>query len=1035
VEDRALLFKLVEFTLHNRLVILLLFGLLTVIGTVALINLPIDAFPDTTPVQVQINTVAPALNPEEIEQQITVNIELAISGLPGLEEVRSLSRFGLSQVVATFSDEISVFDARQFVSERVASVDLPEGIERPEMGPISTGLGEVFHYLIWSNDPNRSADEVRILQDWIVKPELAKVPGVAEINSWGGFERQYHVVVHPERLVKYELTFHEVFEALEQNNQNVGGGQVVTAGESVLVHGMGRVANLGEIGNIVIASHDGVPVLIRDVADVLIGHEIRRGAVTAQGKGEAVLGLGFMLLGENSQDVTTGLKERLLLTQKALPDDIQVEVVYDRTELIREVIHTVQDNLTAGAILVVVVLFVILGNLRAGILVAIAIPFAMLFAVLGMHYMAIAASLLSLGAIDFGILVDGSVVTTESNMRRLAEKQNRLGRKLNAAERLQTIIESTQEVARPILFGMGIIILVFIPILTLQGIEGKMFRPMAWTFIFALAGGLIIALFLSPVLSYYLLPKRYSEKESIVERMLLGTYQFFLNQALRWNAILLYGTVALLVIAFSMAARLGGEFIPRLSEGSIVVNVIRLAGIDINEAAGLNTQVEKFLLERFPDEIQTVWSRIGSAEVATDPMGIELTDIYFDLYPREHWTRAQTQAELVEQIENDLADFPGMNLAFSQPIELRFNELITGIRSDIGIKIYGDDLDELVRLSEQVQQVLATIDGAADVSGEQVTGQPSLKIKVDQNKIARYGIPARHVLDVVSAIGNRRAGEIYEGQRSYPLVMRLPDQQREDIDAIAKTLIPTDSGPVLPLEAVTNIELTAGPSTINREWGRRLIRVQCNVRGRDVASFVEDAQEKIMAQVNLPEGYVINWGGQFENLERSQRRFLIVVPLTLLMIFILLAFSLKNIKDVLIIYTGIPFAAIGGIFALWLQGIPFSVSAAIGFIALSGIAVLNGQVLIAAIQRMREEGMNVFEAVVSASRQRLRPVLATAITDAVGFIPMAISTGVGAEVQRPLATVVVGGVITSTILTLFVLPVLYQVFSRDTLNS
>jgi cobalt-zinc-cadmium resistance protein CzcA len=798
-----------------------------------------------------------------------------------------------------------------------------------------------------------------------------------------------------------------------------------------LVHGLGRVDSLEEIGNIVIKSYDGAPVMVHDVAEVLIGHEIRRGAVTAQGEGEAVLGLGFMLLGENSQEVTTALRERLLLTQKALPEDVKVEVVYDRTELIRQVIDTVKHNLTAGAILVIVVLLAILGSVRAGILVAIAIPIAMLFAVLGMYEMAIAASLLSLGAIDFGILVDGSVVTTENNMRRLAELQRRLGRKPSREERLHSIIASTQEVARPILFGMGIIILVFLPILTLQGIEGKMFRPMALTFIFALVGGLLIALFLSPILSYYFLPRKYSERENFLERGLEEAYQFLLRWALHWRALLLYGVLALLIVAFSMAARLGGEFIPRLSEGAIVVNVIRLAGIDIDEAVGLNTRIEQFLRQQFPDEIKTVWSRIGSAEVATDPMGIELTDVYFDLYPREQWTRAQTQAELVARIQEDLADFPGMNLAFSQPIELRFNELITGIRSDIGIKIYGDDLDELVRISETVQQVLGGIEGAADVSGDQVTGQPSLQIQVDQAQLARYGIPADHVLDVVEAIGSRQAGEIYEGQRNFPLVMRLPDAQRTDIEAIAKTLIPTDIGPVLPLESVATVELTAGPSTINREWGRRLIRVQCNVRGRDVASFVQEAQAEIERQVELPEGYVINWGGQFESLERSQRRFMFVVPLTLLMIFILLAFSLRNLKDVLIIYTGIPFAAIGGIFALWWRGIPFSVSAAIGFIALSGIAVLNGQVLIAAIQRMREEGRGVYEAVLSAARQRLRPVLATAITDAVGFIPMAISTGVGAEVQRPLATVVVGGVVTSTILTLFVLPVLYQIFSRN----
>ncbi len=1025
-----MLYRLVEFILKNRLAILIVFALIIGCGILALLNLPIDAFPDTTPVQVQINTVAPALNPLEIEQQVTINIELAIAGIPGLQEVRSISKFGLSQVVATFSDDTTVYDARQFILERVTGVDLPEGIRPPELGPISTGLGEVFHYTLSSDNPERSLDEMRIIQDWVIKPELSKVSGVAEINSWGGLERQYHVIVSPEFLVKYNLTFGDVFEALEANNKNVGGGQVVNAGESTLVHGLGRVDTLEEIGQIVLKSEQGTPVTVDDVAEVSIGHEIRRGGVTAQGQGEVILGLGFMLLGENSQDVAQGLRERFEEVKGAVPDDINLEVVYDRTDLVRQVINTVEHNLTAGAILVIVVLFLLLGSIRAGILVAMAIPISMIFAVLGMYQMSIAASLLSLGAIDFGILVDGSVVTTESNMRKLARRQQELGRVLTPSERMFAIVESTQEVVRPILFGMSIIILVFIPILTLQGVEGKMFKPMALTFIFALIGGLIIALFLSPILSYYLLPKRYKQKEGWFDRLLHGTYGFVLRIALSSKALLLYAVIAALIIAVVMAAGLGGEFIPQLSEGAIVINVVRLAGIDIDEALASNTRIENLLLEKFPEEIRYVWSRVGTAETATDPMGIELTDIYFDLYPRDQWTRARTQHELVEQLQTELSDFPGITTAFTQPIELRFNELLTGIRSDIGVKIIGDDLDELVRLSDEVQQVLTGINGAADVSGEQITGQPNLRIEVDREQLARYGIPAEHVLGVVESVGYRQAGEVFEGQRSFPLVMRLPDRQRQEVDVLANTLIPTDQGAVLPLHSLATLEETAGPSQINREWGRRLIRVQCNVRNRDVASFVNEAKARIEEKVALPEGYVINWGGQFENLERSKRRFMIVVPLTLLLIFILLYFSLNRLRDVLIIYTGIPFAAIGGIYALWLREIPFSVSAAIGFIALSGIAVLNGQVLVSAIQSFLKEGFGLKDAVYHAAQQRLRPVLATAITDAAGFIPMALSTGVGAEVQRPLATVVVGGVITSTILTLLVLPLLYTVFGR-----
>ena len=1022
--------RLIESTLKYRLLVLLLFLVITGAGLWALLRLPVDAFPDTTPVQVQINTVAPALNPLEIEQQVTLKVELAVSGLPGLEEVRSLSKFGLSQVVATFTDATSVYDARQFILERLASVDLPEGIGRPELGPISTGLGEVFHYLVRSDNPERSLDEIRVIQDWIIKPELLKTPGVAEINSWGGLERQYHVIVSPELLVKYRLTFDDVFEALRANNQNVGGGQVTAGGEAMLVHGLGRVSTLEEIGDIVIQSFNGSPVRVRDVAEVAIGHDIRRGAVTAGGQGEAVLGLGFMLLGENSGHVARGLRERLESVQSALPADVKTEVVYDRTHLVREVIHTVQDNLTAGAVLVILVLFALLGNFRAGLLVAAAIPLAMIFAVLGMYQMSIAASLLSLGAMDFGILVDGSVVTTERNLRRLEQRRRELGGVLTPAERLACVVQSTQEVARPILFGMAIIILVFLPILALQGIEGKMFKPMAWTFIFALGGGLLIALFLSPVLSYYLLPHSFPDKPGLLDRLLHSLYGVVLRAALRTKALLLYAVLAGLILAGFMASQLGGEFIPRLSEGTLVINVIRLAGISLEEAIAANTRVEKHLLEKFPHEIRAVWSRTGTAEVATDPMGIELTDIYFDLYPRRQWTRAANQTELAAAIEKELSDFPGMNLAFTQPIELRFNELITGIRADIGIKVFGDDLGELVRIGNEIQQVLSGIAGAADVSTEQITGQPLLRIQADTQALARHGLPAREVLEVVESVGYREAGEIFEGQRSFPLVMRLPDRQREDVQALADTLIPTRTGAVLPLRAVARIEETAGPSQINHEWGRRLARVQCNVRGRDVASFVEEARRKIQETVRLPEGYVINWGGQFENLERSKQRFLIVVPLTLLLIFLLLYGSLNRLRDVLIIYTGIPFAAIGGIFALWIREIPFSVSAAVGFIALSGIAVLNGQVMAAAVHSRLKEGWEVKEAVITAAQQRLRPVLATAITDAAGFIPMALSTGVGAEVQRPLATVVVGGVITSTLLTLIVLPVLYAIFGR-----
>jgi cobalt-zinc-cadmium resistance protein CzcA len=730
-------------------------------------------------------------------------------------------------------------------------------------------------------------------------------------------------------------------------------------------------------------------------------------------------------MGENGKVVTERLKEQLSSVQKSLPDDLIVEVVYDRTELTKEVIGTVKHNLLAGAALVVVVLLILLGNLRAGLLVAITIPLSMLFAIIGMYRFGIAASLLSLGAIDFGILVDGSVVMTESNMRRLAERSRALGRRLTEHERLDVILESSRQVARPILFGMAIIAVVFVPVLALEGMEGKMFRPMAWTFIFALLGALLLALTLSPVLSSYFLPRGHTAEENRFARATISAYSKALNGAIRFKWATL-GLAALAVVsAGGLSARMGGEFIPRLSEGAIVLNTIRLAGVSLDESVRYNTRIEQLLLDEFPDEIRHVWSRIGTAEVATDPMGLELTDIFMSLNPREEWTRAGHQAELVQAMQEAVDDLPGLNIIATQPIEMRLNEMVSGIRSDLGIKIYGDDFEELVRISDEVQKILLDIPGQSDIAVDQVTGQPTLRIRVKPEALARYGVPGKDVLDFVQVVGGRQVGEVYEQQRQFPLTVRLPDSHRQDVEALRNTIIPTESGLRLPLRELADITIEEGISTINREWGRRLIRVQCNVRGRDVSSFVQEAQRRIDQELVITEGYVIDWGGQFENLARAKLRFMIVVPMTLVFVFVLLYFSLRNLREVLLIYTGIPFAVVGGVFALWARGIPFSVSAAIGFIALVGIAVLNGQILVSAIRSHLERGLPLKEAVTGAAQQRLRPVLATAITDAVGFIPMAISMGIGAEVQRPLATVVVAGVLTSTILTLFVLPLLY----------
>ena len=1022
---------LVHAALRNRLLVILLFAIACIVGVIRLVQLPIDAFPDTTPVQVQINTVAPALSPEEIEQQITFPVELSIGGLPGLQSMRSVSKFGLSQVVVTFDDDVAIIDARQYITERLATVELPTGVSRPSLGPIATGLGEVFHYIVRSEDPTRSIEELRTIHDWVIKPELRKVPGVAEVNSWGGLERQYHVVVNPRALIEYGFTLDDVTEALRVNNANVGGGQIVMAGEASVVRGVARKSTIPEIENIVVRTTDGTPVRIRDVADVNIGSEIRRGAVTAQGEGEAVLGLAFMLMGENSRVVTQNLRERVEAVRPSLPPDVVVDVVYDRTTLVDQVIRTVEHNLAIAAVLVILVLLLLLGNLRAGILVAVSIPISMLFAVQGMHEFAIAASLLSLGAIDFGILVDGSVVMTESNLRSVQDKQRELGRALTPEERLQAVATSSARVVRPIVFGMLIIALVFVPVLTLEGIEGKLFRPMASTFIFALVGALATAVFLSPVLSYYFLPRRAKPTEGAVARALTGAYGAVLGRALAARKFVLVGATVLLVLAAALVPRLGGEFIPHLSEGSVVANTIRLAGVSVDESIRGNTRIEALLLEQFPDEADRAWSRIGTAEVATDPMGLELTDIFLTLHPREQWTKASDQAELVAEMQRVVSDMPGVNIVFTQPIEMRMNEMVSGIRSDIGIKIIGDDFDKLSEVADDVQQVLLTVSGAEEISVDQITGQPTTSVVVNQAQVARYGVAGRDVLDFVEAIGGIHVGEVYEGQRVFPLVVRLPNQFRKDRDAIADVRLPTE-GASVPISSLADVSTVDAASTINREWGRRLIRVQTNVTGRDPASFVAEAQEKVAAQIDLPEGYIIEWGGQFENLERAQLRLAIVVPIVLLLVFVLLYFSMGNLRDVLIIYTGIPFAAVGAVFALWLRGIPFSVSAAVGFIALAGIAVLNGQILIEAIRENAGRGEALGSAVVAAAKTRLRPVLATGITDAAGFLPMAVSVGVGSEVQRPLATVVIGGIITSTLLTLLVLPVLSLAMARNT---
>lgn len=1026
--------RLIDFSLHHRALVILGVAVMGAVGILSLRHLDIDAFPDTTPVLIQINTVAPALSPEEVERQITFPVEQAISGLPGLQDLRSISKFGLSQVVVIFEDGVDIYFARQLINERLGTVALPSGIRRPQMGPVSTGLGEVFHYVLTyegvdfskvsDEERVRRLTELRTLHDWVVKPQLRSVSGVAEVNSWGGYEKQYQVRLDPDRLIEHELTFDQVAKALEENNENVGGGTITDGSQMLLVYGVGRTVNIEQIENIVITSRGGVPIRVRDAADVQIGHEIRRGTVTANGRGEAVLGLGFMLMGENSHDVTWALKNKLEEIKKTLPHGVTIQTVYDRTELVDHVIETVQANLFEGGLLVIAVLFIFLGNLRAGLIVALAIPLSMLVAFSGMYRFAIAASLLSLGAIDFGLVVDSSVVMIENCVRHLGHHQD--GR-----SRLEVIRDAAVEVRKPTMFGELIIMIVYLPILTLEGVEGKLFRPMALTVIMALAGSMVLSLTLMPVLASLFLPQRSEEREPLLIRVLKRLYAPVLRFTMHHKLAVIGFALGALAVAFGMIAPyLGTEFVPRLSEGAVVINVVRLAGTDLEETIRYNTRMEKVLLEKFPDEIVHVWSRVGTAEVATDPMGTELTDLFVTFRPRSEWKRAKTQEELTLLIHKELRDLPGPRLAISQPIEMRMNEMISGVRSDVAAILYGDDLDLMVSKAAEIEQVLKSIDGAADVKVEQVTGQPVLQIRIKQDEIARYGIPAKTVLNLVEAVGSKKVGEVYEGQLRFPLIVRLPEKTRADPQAIESILVATPSGERIPLSRLAAVETVEGPNTIKREWYQRRITVETNVRGRDMGSFVAEARSKVAEQVLLPAGrYRIEWGGQFENLQRAEARLLIVVPIALLMIFALLYMTYRNMIDSIRVFTGVPFAWIGGIVALWIRGMPFSISAAVGFIALSGVAVLDDMLLVSTIRRLRRRGRTLDQAVEEAAITRLRPILMTTLVASLGFLPMAFSTGMGAEVQRPLATVVIGGVCSATIMSLLVLRVLYVVFN------
>lgn len=1011
---------LITASLRHRGAVLLATLVLAVAGVAAFQRLPFDAYPDTTPVQVAVNTTAPALSPLEIERRVTWPIEQSIAGLPGLVEVRSISKFGFAQITAIFEDGTDIYRARQVVSERVAGVDLPDGVARPSLGPMSTGLGEVFQYLVTSE--TLSPRELRTLHHWVVRPQMVQVPGVAEINTWGGFEKQFHVVFDPAALLAYGLTLDDVAEALRRNNTSVGGGLVERGGESQVVQGLALAEGVDDLARVVIAARDGVPIRVEDVARVEVGDQIRRGAVTAEGRGEAVLGLGFMLMGENSRALTQRLEARLAEVRASLPDGVDLEPVYQRTELVDQVLDTVRANLLEGALLVVAVLFAFLGNLRAGLIVALAIPLSMLFAFNAMLSVGIAGTLMSLGAIDFGLVVDSSVIMVENAARRLDEDQT--GRPVR-----EIVREAALEVRRPTLFGELIIAIVYLPILALEGVEGRLFRPMALTVIFALLGSMLLSLTLMPALASLALKRRAGHSEGRLVRAIGWVYRPVLRAALRRRGLVL--AVALLVLgnAAFLATRLGAEFVPRLREQAIVINTVRLAGVSLAESVRYGTQVERLLLERFPDEIAHIWTRTGTAEVATDPMGLEVSDVFITLHPRGEWVRAETQDALMRAMSDTLDGLPGMRAVMTQPIEMRMNEMTAGIRADVGIKLFGDDFEVLRAEAERIAGVVEQIAGAADVTVEQLTGLPVLRFEVDRDAIARYGIAADAVLGLVESLGARSVGEVVEGQRRFEVVLRLDDAYRADPRRVERLLVTAPDGQRVPLGQLARVEVVEGPATINREWARRRITVQANVVDRDVASFVAEV-EAAVAALDRPAGYAVRYGGQFEHLERAQARLRVVVPLALLLIASLLYVTFGRVRDALLVSTGVPFAAVGGVVALWLRAMPFSISAAVGFIAVSGVAVLGQLVLASRINQLTAGGTPLAEAVREAAETRLRPVLMTGLVAALGFVPMALATGVGAEVQRPLATVVIGGVITSMVATLLVLPALYRTLGR-----
>ena len=1043
---------LLQFSIRRRwLVLVLTFGA-AALGAYHFRHLPIDAVPDITNVQVQINTEVPGFSPLESEQRVTFPIETALAGLPRLDYTRSLSRYGLSQVTVVFKDGTDIYFARQLITERLQEVksQLPAGLE-PTMGPIATGLGEIFMFTVEPKaDSVRKPDgtpysptDLRELQDWVVRPQLRNLKGVTEVNTIGGFVKQFHVTPHPDRLLAYGLTLRDVIDALARNNSNVGAGYIERAGEQYLIRVPGQIANLAEIGALVVAQRDGQPVRIRDVAAVLIGEELRPGAATENGR-EVVLGTVFMLIGENSRDVATRVAQKLADVNRSLPEGVIAKPVYDRTALVDRTIATVRNNLVEGALLVIVILFFLLGNIRAALITAAVIPITMLLTITGMVTNKVSGNLMSLGALDFGLIVDGAVIIIENCLRRYGAEQHRLGRLLTKPERLALAFEATKEVRGATLFGELIIAIVYIPIFALTGVEGKMFHPMAFTVVLALLGAMILSVTFVPAAVAIFITGKVSEKDNVAIRGAKTLYRPVLRFVLTIRPAVALAAIFLVGLAGLAASKLGTEFIPNLDEGDIALHALRIPGTSLTQAIKMQAEVEA-ALKAFP-EVDKVIAKMGTAEVATDPMPPSVADTYVMMKPRAQWPDPKrTKADLVAAMEAALKKLPGNNYEFTQPIQMRFNELISGVRSDVAVKIYGDDLEVMTGVGQEIEATLKAIPGAADVKIEQTTGLPLLTVQLDREALARYRLTVADVQALVStAMGGTTVGQIFEGDRRFDLVVRLPEKLRTDLAALSNLpvpLPPSDSAPstsalqlslarTVPLREVAKIEIAPGPNQIGRENGKRHVIVTANVRGRDLGGFVTEAQAQITAAVKIPAGYWLGYGGTFEQLLSATKRLQIVVPVSLLLILGLLCMSFGNVKDALLVFTGVPLALTGGVAALWLRDIPLSISAGVGFIALSGVAVLNGLVMLSFINALRAEGKPIDVAVEEGCLTRLRPVLMTALVASLGFVPMALATGAGAEVQRPLATVVIGGIISSTLLTLLVLPALYTLVYR-----